>query len=239
MDQENLGPRPDNFREPQPERKSGRLRVALWVFAGLVAVAAFGAAGLWSAYTWTYAGIETVRVKLPAPPEKKITQAKLDEANKKLSDKLAAMEPKGVNVVVDTAANRLYLRDGTRVQREAIVSCGSGNILPNPNGKEWVFDSPRGEREVLKKIKNPVWAKPDWAFVEEGKPIPPRNDPDRIETGVLGDYAFSLGNGFLLHGTLYKRMLGRNVTHGCVRIGDEDLEHLFQTVPVGTKVYFY
>lgn len=215
------------------------LKIFAVIAIGMIGLAGVGAFGLWSAFKWAYAGVEEVRVKPPNPPEKKVTQAQLENRNRQITEKLAALEPKGINAVVDTAANRLYLREGSKVTREVVVSCGSGNILPNPNGKEWVFDSPRGEREVLKKIKNPVWAKPDWAFVEEGKPIPPKNDPDRIETGVLGDYAFSLGNGFLLHGTLYKRMLGRNVTHGCVRIGDEDLEALFKTVPIGAKVYFY
>ena len=55
----------------------------------------------------------------------------------------------------------------------------------------------------------------------------------------MGDYALGIGNGFFLHGTLYTRLLGRNVTHGCVRIGDADLEYLYKTVPLGTKVYLF
>ena len=40
----------------------------------------------------------------------------------------------------------------------------------------------------------------------------------------LGDYALALGDGYLIHGTIYKRFLGMPVTHGCVRLNDEDLE---------------
>jgi len=34
-------------------------------------------------------------------------------------------------------------------------------------------------------------------------------------------------------------MLGRNVTHGCVRVGDDDLKKVYQSVPMGAKVYIY
>jgi lipoprotein-anchoring transpeptidase ErfK/SrfK len=34
-------------------------------------------------------------------------------------------------------------------------------------------------------------------------------------------------------------LLGVSVTHGCVRVGDEDLKKLFQMVTVGTPVYVF
>jgi lipoprotein-anchoring transpeptidase ErfK/SrfK len=43
----------------------------------------------------------------------------------------------------------------------------------------------------------------------------------------------------MIHGTLYKRFLGMPVTHGCIRIGDDDLEAIFNALPVGSKVYIY
>jgi len=61
----------------------------------------------------------------------------------------------------------------------------------------------------------PSWVKPDWAFIEEGEDIP-KNYYDRIEEGVLGDYALEIGNGYFIHGTLYTRLLGKSVTHGCI-----------------------
>lgn len=176
----------------------------------------------------------------PPLPEKRPSLSSVEEGSKALEKKLAALAPKGLHIVVDTAANRLYLRDSEKLVREAIVSCGSGNILSDPKGgKSWLFDTPRGEYAIQTKIKNPVWMKPDWAFVEEGKTPPPRGSPERAEEGVMGDYAMGIGKGYFLHGTMYTRMLGRNVTHGCVRIGDDDLKFIFETVPKGTKVYIY
>ncbi|MEZ5313865.1 MAG: L,D-transpeptidase family protein [Thermoanaerobaculia bacterium] len=72
-------------------------------------------------------------------------------------------------IVVDTFHNRLRLYRGQELLREAICSTGSGIRLRDPrDGKEWVFDTPQGELRILRKQKNPIWIKPDWAFIEEG-----------------------------------------------------------------------
>jgi L,D-transpeptidase YbiS len=152
---------------------------------------------------------------------------------------MAALAPKGQYVVIDTANNRVYLRDGERILREMVASCGSGNVLVDPvGGRTWTFDTPRGQFQVRSKVNNPIWIKPDWAFIEEGEPIPSKG-ADRAERNMMGDYALGIGNGYFIHGTLYKRLLGRNVSHGCVRLGDEDLEFLFKTATLGTKVIIF
>ena len=48
-----------------------------------------------------------------------------------------------------------------------------------------------------------------------------------------------LGDSYMIHGTIYKRFLGMPVTHGCVRLNDEDLEVVYNTVSVGSKVYIF
>lgn len=67
----------------------------------------------------------------------------------------------------------------------------------------------------------------------------PQNQKDRIESGMLGDYALGFGNGYFIHGTLYTRLLGRNVTHGCIRVGDSDLAYLFSATPLKTKLVLF
>ena len=123
--------------------------------------------------------------------------------------------------------------------RDAICSAGTGSVLEDPKtGQRWIFDSPRGVRSVKQKKKDPVWTKPEWALIEEGEDLP-KNWSDRIDTATLGDYALYLGDGYMIHGTLYQRYLGRNVTHGCVRLGDADLEFVYQKVPVGATVFLF
>lgn len=178
----------------------------------------------------------------PAPAAKKPGPKELARADRELANlrrRMESLKPRGVYIVIDTGANRLYLKRGDKVVREAVVSCGSGDVLEEPGGKrQWVFDTPRGEFSVKSKITNPYWVKPDWAFIEEGEPIP-KNPADRLEAGTLGDYALGFGSGYFIHGTLYTRLLGRNVTHGCVRVGDDDLKEIFRTVPIGAKIFIY
>jgi lipoprotein-anchoring transpeptidase ErfK/SrfK len=70
-------------------------------------------------------------------------------------------------------------------------------------------------------------------------PVPPKDDPSRWEANVLGDYALDLVDGYMIHGTIYKRLMGMPVTHGCVRLGDDDLEIVFNTLNIGSKVYIF
>ena len=117
---------------------------------------------------------------------------------------------------------------------------GSGKVLHDPAGTRWwSFESPSGVRRVLKKTENPIWYKPDWAFIEEGLPVPPPRDPSRVVRGILGKYALDLGDQLKIHGTTETERLGEPVSHGCVRVGDEDLEFVYQTVPVGARVFMY
>lgn len=178
-----------------------------------------------------------------SPPEEKPAEgtsvARLEAENSSLRKKIQALPPKAVYIVVDSAQNILYLKKGNETLRKAVVSCGSGSILEEPGGKrKWVFDTPRGEFYVKSKITDPTWVKPDWAFIEEGKEVP-KNQEERLEPGVLGDYALGFGSGYFIHGTLYTRLLGRSVTHGCIRVGDDDLKAVYQAVTIGAKIYIF
>jgi L,D-transpeptidase YbiS len=157
-----------------------------------------------------------------------------------LTRKLAQLAPTEPYIVVDTARNLLYLKRHEKVLLTAVASTGSGTILDKPDQPQgqWVFDTPRGFFTVQSKLLNPVWVKPDWAFVEAGLAVP-RNPAERLEPGVLGEYALGFGQGYFIHGTLYARLLGKNVTHGCIRLNDEDLRAIYKTVRVGTSVMVY
>ena len=102
-----------------------------------------------------------------------------------------------------------------------------------------MFVTPRGEFHVISKAENPLWRKPDWAYVEEGKPIPPPDDPARLVQGELGGYVLNLGDGYLIHGTKDERVLGRPASHGCVRLGAADLKRLYEQIQIGTKVFIF
>ena len=151
--------------------------------------------------------------------------------------------PAKVYIVIDRTHNRLELRKGTTTTLSAVCSAGSGYRLierdsSKRKGRQWVFDTPRGIHRVRNKRTDPTWTRPDWDYIEKGEALPRRNS-DRVETGMLGDYALDLGDGYMIHGTLYERLLGRGVTHGCVRLGKNDLATVYKECPIGTPIYIY
>ncbi|GAB1419582.1 hypothetical protein MASR2M12_23470 [Bacteroidales bacterium] len=180
----------------------------------------------------------SIETKAGSSPKKQLEglQANLTTTEKALK----AFYPLQSFIVINTTSNtfNLYDKDGNKL-RNGLVSTGSFTVLKAGDNKQWMFKTPRGQLKVLRKTKDPVWKRPDWAFIEEGLKVPSPNHPSRFEYGTLGDYSISLGDGYLIHGTLYKRFLGLPVTHGCVRMGDDDLEAVFNNLKIGSKVYIY
>lgn len=69
--------------------------------------------------------------------------------------------------------------------------------------------------------------------------VPPVNTKQRHFDKVLGKYRLELGDGYGIHGTDEPDKLGQSVSHGCVRLGDADIEHLYQMANVGDEVIIY
>jgi len=226
--------------------RPARARRAPWIVAGILAVlvGALVVAGAGTGYGFrgAPASVQVAAViDIPSDPKDlKQLQGKFDKRHRQLLAALEKKRPKSAYIVIDQTQNQLLLRKDDAVLLNAKVSAGSGMVLKETGGKErkWVFDTPRGEFRVLNRVEDPMWKKPDWAFVEEGKPIP-RKDADRFEAGSLGEYALYFGNGFMIHGTLYERFLGRSVSHGCVRVGRDDLREVWRAAPIGTPIFIY
>lgn len=142
-------------------------------------------------------------------------------------------------IVIDRYANKLYLRTSDSVLMSFTCSTGSGAQLEDSaSGRRWKFETPGGVFVVHSKLENPWWRKPDWAYIEEGDPIPV-DERERVDPNMMGDYAIGFGDGYYIHGTIYERLLGIAVTHGCVRLGADDLRELYATTPIGTLIYVY
>jgi L,D-transpeptidase YbiS len=235
--------------EPEPRRSRLRLTVVprlgrgRWVVLAVASVLLLAMFGVAAGTGYRYAPLSPTDFaapeSAPAAGDAAKTAGRALAERRKLLGSLERAAPRGRYIVVDRTNNRLWLMRDGKVERAAICSAGSGSVLKDEaGGRTWIFDTPRGSFRVRSKLENPVWRKPDWAFIEEGEPVP--TDPDdRIEYGVLGEYGLYFGDGFLIHGTLYERLLGRNVTHGCVRLGREDLRAVYKAAPVGTPIYIY
>ena len=172
----------------------------------------------------------------PSQSERSDPQTALAEAEKITEGLL----PKKYFIVIDRVHNRLWLREGERTDLEALISAGAGSVLKDPKGdREWVFDTPMGRFKVKGRREKPLWTAPDWDYIEANEPFP-KNYADRVEEGSLGEYALDLDvPGYMIHGTLYTRLIGRNVSHGCIRVGRDDLRVLWKKSPVGSAVFIF
>jgi len=169
------------------------------------------------------------------PEDARQAQAELQKARAAV----AKLKPVKKYIVIDTHANQIYYRTEDEVLLKSTCSTGSGGeLVDSLSGRKWVFATPRGVFKVNSKLVDPWWRKPDWAFIEEEEAIP-KDESERYDEEMLGEYAMGFGNGYFIHGTIYQRLLGVSVTHGCVRVGDEDLKKLFEMVTIGTPVYVF
>lgn len=86
------------------------------------------------------------------------------------------------------------------------------------------YSTPEGEFSVTVKLVDPVW---HW----EGKAIQPGPD-NGLGTRFLGISKRSYG----IHGTNEPHSIGRDASHGCVRMYNRDVEELYEYVEVGDVV---
>jgi hypothetical protein len=69
--------------------------------------------------------------------------------------------------------------------------------------------------------------------------IPPYGTNQRKYSEVLGTHRLYLGDGYGLHGTNNPASIGQSVSHGCIRLRNEDIAQLYEMVPIGTPVFIY
>jgi L,D-transpeptidase ErfK/SrfK len=100
--------------------------------------------------------------------------------------------------------------------------------------------TPLGLTRVSQKERHPIWTPPESIRKEHaraGDPLPAHVRPG--PKNPLGLYAMRLAVGdgtYLIHGTNNPIAVGMPVTHGCIRMYPDDVEALFNKVPLGTPV---
>lgn len=117
------------------------------------------------------------------------------------------------SILIDKSQNILILKTEEEVFKTYIVSTGAHNSTPS------------GTYKIVNKLINPTWFKAG-AVVAAGSP------ENILGTRWLG---FNLP-GYGIHGTSHPQSLGKQVTQGCVRMANSDIEELYSIIPLGTEV---
>lgn len=116
-------------------------------------------------------------------------------------------------ILVDKSQNSLILKSEEEIIKTYIVSTGANNSTPVGNFK------------IVNKLKDPTWFK-------SGAVVPPGSAENVLGSRWMG---FDLP-GYGIHGTTEPESLGKQVTQGCVRMRNSDVEELYGIVPAGTEV---
>lgn len=117
------------------------------------------------------------------------------------------------SILVDKSQNTLILKSDEEVIKTYVVSTGKNNSTPVGNFK------------ITTKLINPTWFK-------AGAVIAPGSPDNALGSRWLG---FDL-TGYGIHGTIDPQSLGKQVTEGCVRMSNPDVEELYIIITAGTEV---
>lgn len=131
-------------------------------------------------------------------------------------------------IVINTSELRLYYFHPAKKGSTSKVS-----TYPIGIGDEGT-ETPTGTWKISEKRPNPNWYPP--ASIRKERPELPAVVPAGPEN-PLGTHAMRLSKtNFLVHGTHRPFGVGRQVSHGCIRLYPEHIPQLFGMVPIGTKV---
>lgn len=198
----------------------------------------------------------------------------------------------GPYIVVSIDDRRLWLVEGGDTLLSAPAAVGMEEPV-ELQGRRFEFSTPRGERRVLKKERDPQWTPPDWHYYEKAEArglelvelrrgvtyplsddtyldirddqvgrvnrfgnwwpytpgteliydgklfMPPFGTAQRTVPYALGAFKLDMGDGYLIHGTnpYNDDSIGQAVSHGCVRLENDDLATLYEAAAVGMPVY--
>ncbi len=121
--------------------------------------------------------------------------------------------PRALNIEVDVSRSMLTLKDGDSFVKEYLVATGKDK------------STPLGNFHIINKLENPTWF---W----RGKVIPPSSEENELGTRWMG---LSFEN-YGIHGTRDPDSIGRDLSHGCIRMYNQDVEELYSIVPLKTPV---
>jgi lipoprotein-anchoring transpeptidase ErfK/SrfK len=115
--------------------------------------------------------------------------------------------------------------------RELYYVLGHGQAIRYPVGVGKAGMAWQGKAWVALKKTSPAWQAPPELG---GGPVIPGGSPrNPMGAAVLG---LSRGN-YAIHGTNNPSSIGGFVSHGCIRMHNEDVLDLYRRVPMGSEVY--
>jgi lipoprotein-anchoring transpeptidase ErfK/SrfK len=157
----------------------------------------------------------------PSPADRTV-RAEIDRTKPKVTTKELAERYETV-LVVNRGGFRIRLFKRLKLAKAYPIAVGQAGL-----------ETPPGLYKIQNKAINPAWHVPtsSWAGSLAGKVIPGGVPENPIKARWLGVY-----DGVGVHGTDARGSIGTNASHGCIRMLIEDVEELYDKVPVGAPIY--
>ena len=204
------------------------LRLARLAVLGAVSMATIGQAAADTVRRYNYAtnSFETVDA---ARAQRNTLQRRPDARFRRTEVRIRTDQPAGT-IIVDSQNRYLYFVEGKGMATRYGVGVGR-------EGFGW-----SGQMKVGRKAEWPGWTPPARMLARER--AKGHNIPNYMAGGPnnpLGARAMYLYRGgqdsmFRIHGTNQPWTIGHRMSSGCIRMMNEDVEHLYDRVPKGTKV---
>jgi L,D-transpeptidase catalytic domain len=136
-----------------------------------------------------------------------------------------------------------------RLNRGQTLDASTGGAARSSDSGIWGWFGGGGSSRVMK-VRGDTVVVDEGGYERELPPakiivagdaivIPPVDTKQRRFDKVLGRYRLNLGDGYAIHGTQETSKLGQSVSHGCVRLGDDDIAQLYAMANVGDAVIIY
>jgi len=120
--------------------------------------------------------------------------------------------------------------------RELYYVLGNGQAIRYPVGVGKAGMAWHGRAQIAEKFLKPAWGPP--ADIALANPNLPLRIPGGSPRNPMGAAAMGLTRGnYAIHGTNEPGSIGHFVSHGCIRMFNEDILDLYQRTHVGTEVY--
>jgi len=116
------------------------------------------------------------------------------------------------SLLVDKSQNIITLKSGEEIVQTYLISTGTP-----------IHATPVGKFKITTKLVNPSW-----------RGIPPEDPKNILGTRWIGfEPPYSE---YGIHGTTDPKSIGKNITQGCIRMRNSDIEELYAIVPIGSEV---
>jgi len=150
-----------------------------------------------------------------------------------LASKPAAARPELVTVSDNYPAGTIVVRQS---QRRLYLMLGSGRAISYPVAVGRASMQWSGTVHVDGKYVAPAWEAP--ASIRKDYTKYPAVIPGGSPHNPMGVAALTLSGGgqYAIHGTNQPNLIGRFVSHGCIRMYNADIGDLYSRVRVGTPV---